>query len=355
MYALIMAGGSGTRLWPQSRQNQPKQLLKFIKNQTLLQTTYTRLRKAFSDSEIFVATINSYKGNIKKQVPQIPLANYSLETATKDRGPAIGLAALIMWKRDPESFFITAWSDHYIKNETAYFQALKSAEAFLKKQPGYFLTIGVRPSSAHTGFGYIELGKKLSGQVFGAKSFKEKPDAKTAKKFLQNKNYLWNTGYFVCKCETLLQLYKKHLPEVYKILMKIQPFIGTKRQQLAINKFYPQMPEVDIEKGLIEKLNKVAVVPGSFDWADVGSWQVIKDILSPDDKNLIQGEVLAQNSRGNLIYNFEKNKLVAGVGLENLLIVNTKDALLVVPKNRSEEVKQLVKNLKKGKKFKKYL
>lgn len=353
MFALIMAGGSGTRLWPVSRKNQPKQLLKFINSQTLLQNTYGRLRKVFSDDKIFLATTSQYAPSIKQQLPKISAKHFSIETSTKDRGPAIGLAALLMSHYDPESCFVTSWSDHYIKNVKAYFAALKTAENFLQKNPEYFVTIGAKATYPHTGFAYIRQGKKVAADVYQVTHFKEKPDLKTAHLFIADGNYLWNTGYFACKTATLLELYEKHLPKIYQLLMKIKPFIGTSKQQTAINKYYAQMPVADIEKGLVEKLTSLAVIPAKFDWVDVGSWKIIKDTLAPM-KNLTQGNVLDLNSSDSLIYNYE-NKLVATIGLKDAIIVNTKDALLITDKAHSEQVKQLVESLKKNKKLKKYL
>jgi mannose-1-phosphate guanylyltransferase len=354
MYALIVAGGAGTRLWPLSRKNSPKQLLKLIDKNTLLQTTFQRLLKGFSKNRIFVATTAAHAPQIAKQLSGIPKNHYSIEPVQKDRGPAIALSALLIQHFDAKASFVTAWSDHYIKNETAYFEAIKTAEKFLLTHPDYFLTVGAKPSYAHTGFGYIEQGKMVSNGAYAVRSFKEKPDLKTAQKFIKSGKFLWNTGYFICRADTLLKLYKQHQPQIYKILMKIKPFLGTKKQQAAINKFYPQMPHADIEKGIIEKLSRVVVVPAKFEWADIGSWKIIKDVLSQEHKNLTKGNVALHNTNKSLIYNYE-DKLVAVVGVEDLIIVNTKDALLIALKDKSEEIKELVKKLQADEKLKKYL
>jgi mannose-1-phosphate guanylyltransferase len=354
MHALLMAGGQGTRLWPVSRKNQPKQLLKFIGNKTLLQTTFDRLRKGFPADRIFVATTNRYASQIRKQLPQIPLKNYSLETEVKDRGPAIALAALLINHAESNSSLITSWSDHYIKDEASYLKTLREAEKHLKTDPDTFITIGIKPAYPHTGFGYIEAGKKVTQNIFVVKRFTEKPELKLAEKFVKSGKFLWNTGYFACNTKTLLGLYQKHQPEIFKVLMKIKPFLGTKNQQKAINRFYPQMPKVDIEKGIIEKLKNVTVIPANFDWADIGSWAVIKDVLSKEGDNLHHGLVESINSSNTLIYNHE-NKLVAGVGLKDLIIINTKDALLIANKHHSELIKDLVNKLKNNKKLNRYL
>lgn len=352
-----MAGGSGSRLWPLSRKQQPKQLLKFLNRQTLLQNTYVRLSKVFSVQHIFVATTGAYAPHIRQQLPKIPAANYSIETETKDRGPAIGLAALLMHRRDPASCFVTTWSDHHISPEAAYFKILKQAEKYLSQDSGAFITIGVKPSFAHTGLGYIEKGQPIphaGGKILRARSFKEKPSLPIAKKFVSSGRYLWNTGYFVCTSKNLLELYRQHLPKIYDLLMKIKPFLGTPQQDKAIKKYYPLMPKADIEHDLIEKLKNVVTLPADFQWVDVGSWKVIKDTLAPGNKNLTLGQTFGLNTTGSLVYNLE-DKLVATVGLEDIVIVNTKDALLVTSKAHSEQVKQLVEQLKKNKKLLKYL
>jgi mannose-1-phosphate guanylyltransferase len=325
-----------------------------VGNKTLLENTFHRLLKGFFASEIFVATTSQHARAIQKQLKKVPAQNYSIEPSLKDRGPAIALAALLIHHKNPNATFVTAWSDHYIKDEVAYFEALKIAEKFLHKNPEYFLTIGAKPTYAHTGFGYIEQGRNLTGGAYEVNSFKEKPDLKTAQKFVNSGKFYWNTGYFVCRADTLLKLYEYHQPDIYKVLMLIKPFVGTKKQQSAINKFYPQMPHADIEKGLIEKLSKVAMVPAKFDWADIGSWKIIKDILSKEDDNLTLGKVILNDTKKSLIYNYE-NKLVAVAGLEDIIVINTKDTLLVIPKHKSEEIKELVKKLQADKKLKKYL
>ncbi len=354
MYALIMAGGQGTRLWPVSRTKRPKQLLKFVGNKTLLQMTFARLRKGFSVKDIFVATTKAYAPLIKKQVPQIISNQYSIEPSLKDRGPAIALATLIMHHQNPKSCFVTSWSDHFIKDEANYLQTLKVAENYLNLHPSTFITIGIKPTYPHTGFGYIECGEKKSADVYKVKTFTEKPDIKIAEKFIKSGKYLWNTGYFVCHTDTLLTLYQKHQPEIFNILLKIKPFLGTKKQQWAIDKFYPAMPKVDIEKGLIEKLKDVTVIPATFDWADIGSWSVIKDVLSKEGENFHHGLVESISSSNTLIHNHE-DKLVAAIGLKDLIIINTKDALLIANKHHSELIKDLVNKLKTDTKLKKYL
>lgn len=356
MNILILAGGAGTRLWPASRQRKPKQLLPFLGSKTLLQNTYERFLKFTSPQHIYVGTLSSYAANVRKQLPRIPQKNYSLEPVLRDRGPAIGLAALIMHHHDPSSSFVTAWSDHYIREESIYLTLLKKADHYLEQHPQATIILGVKPTFAHTGMGYIEQGHKIAGSLPLAKvkSFKEKPDLKTAVRYVESDKYLWNTGYFMWKTATLLNLYQRHLPTIYDLLQKIKPAIGTKRQQAAINKYYPQMPKIDIEHALLEMINDRVVVQANFSWADVGSWRIIKETLSEDQQNLIKGLWAGVDTEDSLVYNYT-NKLVSTVGIKKSIIVVTDDVILVADKNNPDQIKKLIRVLENDPKLRQYL
>jgi mannose-1-phosphate guanylyltransferase len=358
MNILILAGGTGTRLWPASRKKQPKQLLPFIGNRTLLQNTYERFLKVTTPAHIYVGTLAAYAKAVKKQVPGIPAKNYSLETLLKDRAPAIGLAALIMEHNDPGSCFVTAWSDHYIKEERAYLAMLKKIEKYLRQEPETTVTIGVAPRYAHTGMGYIEQGKSLPNKtglpLSAVRSFKEKPDLKTATKYLNSGRYLWNTGYFAWNAGYLLRLYREHLPEIYELLMAIKPALGTRRQQAVINRYYPRMPKIDIETGLIEKLNNRVVIAADFTWADIGSWKIIKQVLSDGEENLVNGLWAGIHTSGSLIYNYTDG-LIATSGLRDTIIVATPEITLVANIRDSEDIKKLVARIATDPKLHKYI
>jgi mannose-1-phosphate guanylyltransferase len=361
MNILIFAGGSGSRLWPVSRKSTPKQLLKLIGDKTLLQNTYSRCLDWTDKNQIYIATLSEYKQSIKKQLPNIADNHYSLEPTLRDRGPAIGLAALIMNHHNPKSSFMTMWSDHEISESKGYFKKLLTqAEKYLDANPETTLTIGVKPTFAHTGYGYIEKGPKVANKftlpLYKVNSFKEKPNLKTAEKFLKTKKYLWNSGYFIWKTENLLNLYKVHLPDVYNILMKIKPFLGTSKQQTAINRWYPKMPKVEVEQGLLEKItNGIVTIEASFDWNDIGSWKVIKDIQTKTNENIVQGLYVDHNSKDTLVYNYNPNQLVTTLNTQKLVIVVTEDAVLIADKDNSVELKQLINKLKDNPKLNKFL
>lgn len=332
-----------------------------MKIKTLLQNTYERSLSWTKQNQIFIATLSDYKQSIKKQLPGIPNSHYSLEPVLRDRGPAIGLAALIMHHDNPKSCFMTMWSDHEISETKDYFKKiLNQAEKYLNSNPEATLTIGVKPTSPNTAFGYIEKGKKVKNKflpnLYSVNSFKEKPTLQTAQRFIKSKNYLWNSGYFIWKTETLLKLYKKHLPEIYEILMEIKPFLGTSKQQSAINRWYPKMPKIEVEQGLLEKIkNNIVTIESSFNWNDVGSWKVIKDIQSKNGQNISKGLHVDYNSKNVLVYNYSPKQLVTTISVENLIIVVTPDAILVADKDNSVELKKLISKLKSEPKFKKYL
>lgn len=361
MNILIFAGGSGTRLWPVSRKSTPKQLLKLIGDKTLLQNTYDRCRQWTKPSQIYIATLKEYKSSIQKQLPKIPTRHYSLEPALRDRGPAIALAALIMHHNNPNSCFMTMWSDHNIVEKPGYFKALLSkAEKYLQDNPQATLTIGVKPTYAHTGFGYIKKGKKINNRLklplSSVSSFTEKPNKQKAEKFIRSGDYLWNSGYFIWKTETILELYKQHLPGVYKILEKIKPYLGTGKQQTAIDKWYPKMPKVEVENGILEKIKKdIYTIEADFDWIDVGSWKVIKDVQSKHGENFVNGLHVEHNTTNSLVYNYNPKQLVTTLHTDNLVVVVTPDAILIADKDNSTELKQLISKLKSDPKYKKYL
>lgn len=356
MNILIFAGGSGTRLWPASRKSQPKQFLKFVGNNTLLEQTYKRMRKGVKADKIFIATSSSYAKHIRTQLPQISPSHYSLEPIRKDRGPALGLAALIMQHESRDDIFATAWSDDHIKQEDIYHSTLKRAETYLIEHPSTIIAVGITPSSPSTGFRYIQSGKPLSESIYAVKKFTEKPNHNQSISYFESGKYLINSGYFISSATHILELYKKYQPKCYQLLMKIKPAIGTKQQSKIIEKYYRQMPVFDFEEILIKNPSELLVTPGAFDWADVGRWSVIKDIQSSLEDNLTKGLTLSHETTGSLIYNYNSGKqIVTTLHVNNLVIVVTPESVLVADKNNSEELKHLIEKLKANPKLNKFL
>lgn len=358
MKIVILAGGGGTRLWPVSRKNKPKQIQPFIGNKTLLQKTYERARKGFGVKDIFISTNYSQLPLIQKQIPVIPRDHYILETAKKDTAAAIGLAAITLHKQNPHEVMMLASSDHFIKNEKEYTRISRMIEKLINQNPSYSLLIGIKPTYPETGYGYIKINKQFqqvgNDEIFNVEKFVEKPDLVTAQKYVKSWDYLWNSGIFCWRVDNLLNLFKKFLPDQFKILMRIQPALGTKDEKRIVTREYNKIKPISIDYGIMEKTKKRLVIPADIDWADVGHWRTVKDILSknPED-NIVRGKNIVHNSSGNLIYSYS-GKLIATAGLKDMIVIDTEDCLLICPKSQAQDVKKIVEQLEK-KKLKKYL
>jgi len=358
MKIVILAGGGGTRLWPVSRKNKPKQIQPFIGNKTLLQKTFDRVAKGFKSSDIFVSTNYSQQNIVKKQIPRLPKENYILETVKKDTAAAIGLAAVFIAKRNPKDIMMMANSDGYIRNEKEYIRLLRLAEKTVRDNPKHTLLLGIRPTYPETGYGYVKINKifKQSGndEIFLGQKFVEKPDLKEAEKYVKSWDYLWNPAMFCWRVDYLLSLYKKYLPAHYKILLRIQESLGTKEEKSVVMREFKKIKPISIDYGIIERTRKLLVIPASFDWADVGHWRTVKDILAKSQQdNVIRGKNITIDSNDNLIYSYT-GKLITTAGIENMIIIDTDDCLLVCSKNKAQDVKKIVEQLEK-KKMKKYL
>jgi len=358
MKIVILAGGSGTRLWPVSRKSKPKQVQPFIGNKTLLQKTYERVRKGFKLNDIFVSANYQQLGHIKKQIPKLPKRNYILETDKRDTAAAIGLAAVYLAKKNPKEVIMMANSDHYIRNEKEYMRLLRLSERIIKEDPKYLLLIGIRPTYPETGYGYIKINKVYkqigNDEIFYGQKFVEKPDLETAKKYIKSWDYLWNSAMFCWRVDHLLDLFKKYLPAHYRILKRIQPALGTSQEKKVMKREFRKLKPISIDYGIMERTRKILVVPASFDWADVGHWRTVKDILAKKrENNVVRGKHISIDSADNLIYSYT-GRLVATVNVKDMVIIDTEDCLLVCSKEKAQDVKKIVEQLEK-RKLKKYL
>ena len=349
--ALILAGGVGSRLWPLSRKNSPKQMKALLNNKTVLQNTYEAIRKGFAKEDIFVITTRDLQADIRAQLP-IPITNIISEPQRRETAAAIGLGAWLIEKKYPGSIIVTINSDHYIGQVKEYIRVIKLAGRFIAKHADYLLTVEINPTYPETGFGYIKIGQEFNtfgrDKVFEVDSFKEKPTLAVAEKYLDDWRYLWNAALFCFSADTLKAWYKKYLPSHYRSLEQIAD-AGVGKYPAVLVKEYQKIKPVAIDYGLVEKLDKLLVLPASFRWHDIGHWRTIADIL-PSDKhgNTIKALHVGVDSNRNLIY-AEPKKLVATVGLHDFIIVDTSDALLICSKDKAQRVKQIVDEIKKKK------
>lgn len=360
-YVVLLAGGAGTRLWPTSRSQTPKQFNKLFGRHTLFQETIRRVKGLVPLSRVFVITNKDYLDEIEQQEPLLVEKNIIAEPVKRNTALAMGVAAAYVYKKDPDAVIINLATDHLITENDVYRDTLATAAAFAQEHR-CLVSVGIVPTFPHTGLGYIQSGEKVGKvgphDVFKVKSFKEKPDEDTAKKFLKEGGYFWNANNYVWHAATVLNEFKTLCPDIFKNIMAIYEAIGTPKEAEVLNEQYHAAREEQIDTAISEKTDKLYVIPGSFGWDDVGDWKVVYDLSSKDaDGNHVavhgqQGLHLGIDTKNSLIHTADK--LVATIGVDNLIIIETKDALLVCHKDQAQTVKQLV-GLIKDKKLKRYL
>jgi mannose-1-phosphate guanylyltransferase len=348
--AAIMAGGMGSRMWPLSREATPKQFHALGGERTLLQQTYDRLRRFLAPDDLFVCTVERYVALIREQLPDLPVAHVLVEPAARNTGPAIGLVAATLQQRYGECVIATVAADHVVTRPEAFEAAMRLAAAAVAAEPRALVTIGLRPTRPETGFGYIEVGEPVplagqSGAVHRVRRFVEKPDRATAEQYVAGGRHLWNASYFVCGSGRLLELYDRHLPEVGTALREIGRAIGTPEETAVLQDAYRRMPKIAFDRGIVEPADEVYVVPAEMGWSDVGSWELLYDVLAEaPGQTVSRGRHVSVDDTGCLV--LAGDRLVATLGLEDIVIVDTGDALLVMNKARAQEVKKLMDALR---------
>jgi mannose-1-phosphate guanylyltransferase len=347
MYALIMAGGVGSRLWPRSRKQMPKQLLNLTSERTLFQEAVARLAPLFKPGQIFVATGADYVPTMREQVPELPTENYIVEPSGRGTAPCIGLAAIHMRRSDPDAVMTVVTADHFIKKWDGFRESLVAASHLARL--GQLVTLGIKPTFPSTGYGYILRDERLTDlenvQAYRVKRFTEKPDLATARKFLATERYYWNSGMFIWRVADIMAEFRRQMPRLYEQLTEIGAAAGTPRAKTVLERVWQDVENQTIDYGIMEGAQNVAVIPVDFDWSDVGSWATLLDILPGDeDGNVITGHHLGAGTKRTLVYS--PRRLVTTIGLEDMIIVDTGDVLLVCPKDRAQDVKKIVDALK---------
>ena len=344
-YAVIMAGGSGTRLWPLSRRNHPKQALKLLGEKTMFQYAVERIRSIFPPERIRVVTLARHAPILMEQVPELPAENFILEPEGRGTAPAIGLAAIHIADQDPDASMVILTADHFITKTQRFCDVLAAAE---KIAVGRLVTLGIQPSNASTGFGYIHQGSLAGEQngfpFFAVERFTEKPDPDSARKMVDSADYSWNSGMFVWQVGRILKEFKRQMPEFHAQLMEVKAALGSPDYLTTIERIWPQVHKQTIDYGIMEGAHNVVVMPVDIGWTDIGSWGSLFDLLPADaDGNVFVGSHIGIDAKNSLI--FGDKRLVAVMGVHDLVIVDTQDVLMVCSREREQDVKVLVEVL----------
>ncbi len=351
-YAVIMAGGGGTRLWPISRKDRPKQLLPLIGGETLFQGTVSRLSDLFPLERILVVTVAEQAAEMQRQVPDIPLGNYLLEPAPRGTASAIGLAATVLHQRDPEAVMAVLPSDHFIRNRDLFHYLLLEALDVARK--GYLVTLGITPAFPSSAYGYIQQGERLEEgskyPVYRVRKFVEKPDEATAQELLRARDHSWNSGMFVWRAATILDEIRRQMPALHSALAKISEAWGTKTIDQVLSTSWAALKPETIDYGVMERADKVVVLPaGGLGWNDVGSWETLFDVLFPDmDGNVASiAQHLAMETHNTLVYGHDAERLIVTIGIDDTVIVDADDVLLVCKSDQAQKVREVVEHLRK--------
>lgn len=342
--AVIMAGGKGERFWPKSRTSRPKQFLSLTADgETMIQKTVKRLLPIVDAEDIFISTNEMYRSLAEEQLPQIPKENILCEPAPRNTAPCIAFSAAVIGRKYEDAIMMVLPSDHLIGIEDIYIDTLKKAAAAAEKGEN-LVTVGITPTYPETGYGYINFGK-AAGDTYEVERFVEKPDLATAEKYLASGKYLWNSGMFIWKISTIMENMKKLMPEVYSGAVKIGEAFGTPEFNEVLEREFTAMPAESVDYGIMEKADNIYTIPGSFGWDDVGSWLAVERINDTDENNnYTEGDVCFADMKNTTVCGGKR--LVAVVGAEDLIIVDTDDTVLVCSKNSTQDVKKIIAALR---------
>lgn len=346
-FAILMAGGVGSRFWPVSTSKKPKQFRDLLgSGETLLQTTFSRIKKIIPVENIFILTNSDYKDLIHEQLPEVKSAQLILEPVMRNTAPAVLFAALKIKHKAEDSAMVMVPTDHWIENEASFISDLDAAFNACEKYEG-IVTLGVKPAFPNTGFGYIEFqpGPEKVKQVL---KFTEKPTFEVAREFIKQGNYFWNAGIFIWKTETILKAFEEYLPETNKLFSSGIKFFDTSEEQNFIEEYYPKAENISIDYAILEKADNISMIAASFDWNDLGTWGSVYNEMEKDENSnvVLKGRISAENSSGNIISS-AGNKVVVVEGINDYIIIDEEEILLLVPKSKEQEIKEIRGNIQK--------
>ena len=349
LFAIIMAGGSGTRFWPKSRRDRPKQLLRLHGDATMLQQTVARIAPLVPLDRVLIVTGADQAEATRAQLPDLPAENVIAEPCPRDTAPCVGLAAQIVARRDPNATMIVMPADHVIRPDLSFLTTVKAALTVIEADPSSLVTFGVKPNRPETGYGYIERGELLQ-TIDGVAAhrvvqFREKPDRQTAERFLQSGAFAWNSGIFIWRARTILDEIQRHRPQLAEALDRVGAAWDTPDWAEILNHEFPRMERTPIDRAVMETAANVKVLEVLYDWNDVGDWRALQALIAPDEAgNTIQGNVLASETTNSIIVS-DDGGLIATLGLDDVVIVQSGNATLVARKDQLDKLKALVESL----------
>jgi mannose-1-phosphate guanylyltransferase len=358
-YAVIMAGGEGSRLWPLSRKARPKQMVRLGSDRSLFQIAVDRLKDIIPAERIFVVTVKTQAIELQKQATEIPAENFLMEPMPRGTASVVGLSALAVRLRDPQAVMATVTADHLIQNEDYFRQLLK--QGYQLAEDGYLVTLGVRPTFAATGYGYVQRGERLDGYdylAYQVKRFKEKPDEATARQFLAMGDHDWNSGMFIWRVDRIWEEFQQHMPELAGRLEQISQDWGTPSQKETLERIWPTIKPETIDYGIMEKSARVVVIPAvDLGWNDVGSWESLFEVFAPDSESniILDAQHLGLDTTQSLIVSDHTGRLIVTLGVDDLIVVDTQDAVLVCSRKYAQKVREVVSLLKQKDEARRYL
>ncbi len=345
LFVVIMAGGVGARFWPRSKQEKPKQLIRIFGENTMIQDTVSRLDGFVKKENIYVITNELQKPRVVEQLNDVPEQNIIAEPFGKNTAACIGLASVLIHKKSNNAITVILPADHLILDKKGFQDTIERAVKFAESSDS-LVTIGIKPTRPETGYGYIQfIDDQVAEGIYRVQTFAEKPNISTARRFIESGDFLWNSGMFIWKTETILNEISVHLPELYEGLLKIEAAIGYDNFKEVLTSVYGQLINVSIDYGIMEKSSKVYLTKGEFSWSDVGSWEEVYQLSEKDENgNAIKGDVYTENTYNS--YLFSPKKFTAVIGLENIMVIETENALLICNRENAQDVKHVVDHLK---------